>query len=86
MDRKTKINVLLPMKMVGELENYSKIGKRSDFIMKAIRSRLDGDSSFDIDDFSTRQMAIILQNRLLDEVNCEMSEVLGLVLRKWVIK
>ena len=74
------------MKMVGELENYSKIGKRSDFIMKAIRSRLDGDSSFDIDDFSTRQMAIILQNRLLDEVNCEMSEVLGLVLRKWVIK
>ena len=74
------------MKMVGELENYSKIGKRSDFIMKAIRSRLDGDSSFDIDDFSTRQMAIILQNRLLDEVDCEMSEVLGLVLRKWVIK
>ena len=86
MSRKTKINVLLPFKMVGELESLSKLGKRSDFIMKAIRSRLDGDSSFDIDDFSTRQMAIILQNRLLDEVDCEMSEVLGLVLRKWVVR
>lgn len=86
MSRKTKINVLLPFKMVGELESLSKLGKRSDFIMKAIRSRLDGDSSFDIDDFSTRQMAIILQNRLLDEVDCDMSEVLGLVLRKWVVR
>ena len=64
MDRKTKINVLLPMKMVGELENLSKTGRRSDFIMKAIRSKLDGEDSFDIDDFSTKNLAAILVNRL----------------------
>ena len=62
MDRKTKINVLLPMKMVGELENLSKAGKRSNFIMKAIRNRLDGEE--DIADADTKKLASILFNRI----------------------
>jgi metal-responsive CopG/Arc/MetJ family transcriptional regulator len=89
MSRKTKINVLLPMKMVGELEELSRLGKRSKFITDAIRSKLDGQDAFDINDFPTRNIAVILQNRLIDLQNrgeeCEMSDVLSLVLRKWIL-
>tara|TARA_S200002703_G_C3678694_1_gene208456 strand:- start:322 stop:579 length:258 start_codon:yes stop_codon:yes gene_type:complete len=66
MSRKTKINVLLPIKMVGELENMSKLGKRSDFIMKAIRSKLDGETDFNLNDVTTRQLLIKLKQRLED--------------------
>jgi len=84
MQRKTKINVRLPVKMVGELERFSRDGKRSEFIADAIRSKLDEQDAFDIDDYDTRTLAVILQNRLLELPNCEMSEILGLVLRKWI--
>jgi metal-responsive CopG/Arc/MetJ family transcriptional regulator len=63
MDRKTKINVLLPMKMVGELENLSKLGKRSDFIMKAIRNQLDHRDGFDVSSISTNQLMGLIINR-----------------------
>ncbi|AXH79597.1 MAG: hypothetical protein [Circular genetic element sp.] len=64
MSRKTKINVLLPFKMVGELENLSKLGKRSEYIEKAIRSKLDGSRVFDLSDISTRQLMAVVNNRL----------------------
>lgn len=65
MSRKTKINVLLPFKMVGELERFSKQGIRSEFIQKAIRDRLDKEESFDIRDVSTRQIMANLHQRML---------------------
>jgi len=64
MSRKTKINVLLPFKMVGELENLSKLGKRSEYIEKAIRSKLDGGNVFDLSDISTRQLMAVLNHRM----------------------
>lgn len=64
MSRKTKINVLLPFKMVGELERYSKQGIRSQFIEKAIRNRLDKEELFDITDVATRQLMAVLLARL----------------------
>jgi metal-responsive CopG/Arc/MetJ family transcriptional regulator len=71
MNRKTKINVLLPIKMVGELERLSKAGKRSEFITKAIRSRLDNQDNFDlwdIDDKEILKMARVIANKNNDEV------------------
>ena len=71
MSRKTKINVLLPIKMVGELERYSRIGKRSDFIARAIRSRLDNQDNFDlwdIDDKEILKMARVIANKNNDDV------------------
>lgn len=64
MSRKTKINVLLPFKMVGELESLSKLGKRSTFIETAIRNRLDNEEDFDIKDADTKKLAGILFNRI----------------------
>ena len=64
MSRKTKINVLLPFKMVGELERYSKQGIRSQFIERAIRNRLDQEETFDIADVPTRQLMAVLLARL----------------------
>ena len=71
MNRKTKINVLLPIKMVGELERLSKLGKRSEFITKAIRSRLDNQDNFDlwdIDDKEILKMARVIANKNNDDV------------------
>jgi len=71
MSRKTKINVLLPIKMVGELERLSKLGKRSEFITKAIRSRLDNQDNFDlwdIDDKEILKMARVIANKNNDDV------------------
>jgi len=65
MSRKTKINVLLPIKMVGELERYSKQGVRSQFIEKAIRTRLDKEDTFDIRDVSDRVIMARLHQILL---------------------
>ena len=64
MSRKTKINVLLPFKMVGELERLSKIGKRSGFIHDAIRARLDAKEDYNITDYSDEQLARVLHNRI----------------------
>jgi len=71
MSRKTKINVLLPMKMVGELERLSKLGKRSEFIQKAIRSRLDNQDNFDLWDIDKKEilkMARVIANQNNDDV------------------
>jgi len=64
MSRKTKINVLLPMRMVGELDKYSKNNTRSQFIEKAIRQRLDMEASFDISDISDRQLMAAMLARM----------------------
>lgn len=64
MSRKTKINVLLPMKMVGELEIKARNKSRSQFIQDAIRSKLDQEEAFDINDFDNKKLAATLVNRL----------------------
>tara|TARA_Y100001938_G_scaffold143415_1_gene216142 strand:- start:902 stop:1156 length:255 start_codon:yes stop_codon:yes gene_type:complete len=64
MSRKTKINVLLPMQMVGELEQYSRMNIRSQFIEKAIRQRLDNAATFDITDIDDRQLMAVLLARM----------------------
>ncbi len=64
MSRKTKINVLLPFKMVGELESKARNNTRSKFIEGAIRDKIDGKDSFSIEDYSTENIAAILVNRL----------------------
>ena len=64
MSRKTKINVLLPMQMVGELEAYSRMNIRSQFIEKAIRQRLDNAASFEINDIDDRQLMAVLLARM----------------------
>jgi len=61
--RKTKINVLLPFKMVGELETYSRNGKRSSFIELAIRNRLDAKDEYNASDISTTQLIGMLHHR-----------------------
>lgn len=66
MSRKTKINVLLPFKMVGELESRARNNTRSSFIEDAIRSKLDDEDAFDIDDFDNKKLAVTLVNRLSD--------------------
>ena len=63
MSRKTKINVLLPFKMVGELESLSKDGKRSEYIEKAIRRQIDHRDGFDISSISTAQLLGLIINR-----------------------
>ena len=50
--------------MVGELERLSKLGKRSDFIQDAIRSKLDGEESYDIKSVGYRTLLIQLKYRL----------------------
>ena len=52
--------------MVGELENLSRSGKRSEFICDAIRSKLDSQEAFDISDFDNKKLAATLVNRLSD--------------------
>jgi len=68
MNRKTKINVLLPIKMVGELEALSKLNKRSSFIQSAIRNKLDGKDAFAAADIPTHQLWGMLHNRAEDDV------------------
>lgn len=66
MSRKTKINVLLPFKMVGELESRARNNTRSSFIEDAIRSKLDAADNFDLDDISTRALLIKLKQRIAE--------------------
>ena len=42
--------------MVGELERLSKLGKRSEFIQKAIRARLDNQENFDLWDVDNKEI------------------------------
>jgi len=49
--------------MVGELESLSKLGKRSEYIEKAIRLQLDHRDGFDISGISTAQLLGLIINR-----------------------
>ena len=69
MSRKTKINVLLPMKMVGELESKARNKSRSQFIEDAIRSKLDGELNFDLNDIATSALLIKLKQRLAERTD-----------------
>jgi len=61
---KTKINVLLPIRMVGELDKYSRNNTRSQFIEMAIRQRLDNEATFSIADIPDRQLMAALLARM----------------------
>ena len=67
MSRKTKINVLLPIKMVGELESRARNNTRSSFIQSAIRNKLDGKDAFAAGDLPSSQLLVLLINREEDE-------------------
>ena len=82
MSRKTKINLLLPFKMVGELEYMSKMGKRSEYIEKAIRSKLDGKSEFTLDDITNRQLMAALLNRLKEFEGTPYADILMYILHR----
>lgn len=69
MNRKTKINLLLPFKMVGELESRARNKSRSQFIEDAIRAKLDGEENFDLDDISTRALLIKLKQRIAERTD-----------------
>lgn len=85
MSRKTKINVLLPIKMVGELERFSRNGKRSEFICDAIRSKLDQEDSFDIDDYETHRLVAIVYNRLCNQADdTPLCRIARSVLLEWI--
>lgn len=68
MSRKTKINVLLPFKMVGELESRARNNTRSKFIADAIRSKLDETDAFSVSEIATNQLLAMLHNRANDIV------------------
>lgn len=69
MNRKTKINLLLPFKMVGELESRARNKSRSQFIEDAIRAKLDGEENFDLDDISTRALLIKIKQRIAERTD-----------------
>jgi len=68
MSRKTKINVLLPIKMVGELESKARNNTRSSFIESAIRSKLDETDAFSVSEIQTSQLLAMLHHRANDIV------------------
>jgi metal-responsive CopG/Arc/MetJ family transcriptional regulator len=63
MQRKTKINVLLPIRLVGELDSLSRLGKRSNFIEEAIKEKLKMSDISTINDASTNQLMAALSQR-----------------------
>lgn len=76
MSRKSKINVLLPIKLIGELDRYSRIGKRSEFISKAIRARLDESSAFSLGDMSDTHMLKIIRSRNITQEGSKLHPIL----------
>lgn len=63
MQRKTKINVLLPIRLVGEMDSLSRTGKRSQFIEKAIRDKLNDETHPRLSDIPTRSILQALSTR-----------------------
>ena len=82
MARKTKINVLLPDSMVGELERLSKLGKRSEFIETAIRAKIDGSNVFTLTDISLRQLMAVVCNRLQEFEGMPHADILMFILNR----
>tara|TARA_R100000963_G_C4569879_1_gene55207 strand:- start:126 stop:371 length:246 start_codon:yes stop_codon:yes gene_type:complete len=63
MQRKTKINVLLPIRLVGELDSLSRAGKRSTFIEQAIRDKLSDEVHPRLSEIPTRSILVALSHR-----------------------
>ena len=63
MQRKTKINVLLPIRLVGELDSLSRLGKRSTFIQQAIEEKLNHSEGITVNEQSTRQLMAAITQR-----------------------
>jgi len=63
MRKKIEIKVYLPYTMVGELERLRKSGKRSEYIEKAVRARLDDEDSFNAGDLTTRRILSLALGR-----------------------
>ncbi|MHA1883196.1 MAG: hypothetical protein ACTSUO_09140, partial [Candidatus Thorarchaeota archaeon] len=55
--------VLLPFKMVGELESRARNNTRSSFIQKAIRNRIDGEEGFNLEDVDTLELLAEIRYR-----------------------
>jgi len=82
MSRKTKINVLLPFKMVGELESRARNNTRSSFIESAIRNKLDGKEAFEAADIPTHQLWGMLHHRAENKV----SKQLLMIIREMMLE
>tara|TARA_R100001443_G_C3358370_1_gene178495 strand:- start:2722 stop:2967 length:246 start_codon:yes stop_codon:yes gene_type:complete len=63
MQRKTKINVLLPIRLVGELDSLSRAGKRSTFIEQAIKDKLNEETYPRLSEIPTKQILVALTHR-----------------------
>ena len=63
MQRKTKINVLLPIRLVGELDELSRAGKRSQFIETAIREKYFDERGITIREASSKILMNALSQR-----------------------
>ena len=63
MRKKIEIKVYLPYLMVGELESRRKDNRRSKYIEEAVRSRLDGEQGFTLEDEETLEILAELRHR-----------------------
>lgn len=71
--------------MVGELEFLSRLGKRSEYIEDAIRSKLDEQDSFDINDYETHRLIAIVYNRLCNQTDdTPLCGIMRCVLQEWL--
>lgn len=76
MSRKSKINVLLPIKLIGELDRFSRIGKRSEFIEKAIVARINESEAFTLGDMSDEHMLKIIRSRNITQDGSKLHPIL----------
>ena len=76
MRKKIEIKVYLPYTMIGELERLRKSGKRSEYIEKAVRARLDDEDAFRAGDLPTKRILAMAMARYPDD------EVLRTILLK----
>ena len=71
--------------MVGELESRSRAGKRSEFIADAIRSKLDEEEAFDINDYDTNRLVVIVYNRLCNQSDdTPLCGIMRSVMLEWI--
>lgn len=80
MSRKTKINVLLPFRMVGELDSFSRAGKRSQFIEASIREKLSNETHPRLSDIPTR--SVLLALKLREDISEFLAKCVELELKK----
>ena len=71
--------------MVGQLEYLSRLGKRSEYIEDAIKSKLDEQDSFSIDDFETHRLMAIVYNRMCNQTDdTPLCGIMRAVLQEWL--